>query len=154
MTFLKHCKTGLLAFWLAPKNHGKSGLHHEHVAPHEKTERRGMSNSLPLNPFMSALGRLRGDVEIGAAWAHRHEWVEGQAVAHSAPLPDLDIPAKPPKGTNHSRAPIEGNVHLLLDSNGRQTVSLERRTSGITIESREQWLASEAKKARIAGGVR
>ena len=32
MTFLKHCKTGLLAFWLAPKNHGKSGLHHEHVA--------------------------------------------------------------------------------------------------------------------------
>ena len=32
MTFLKHCKTGLLAFWLAPKNPGKSGLHHEHVA--------------------------------------------------------------------------------------------------------------------------
>ena len=25
MTFLKHCKTGLLAFWLAPKNHGKAG---------------------------------------------------------------------------------------------------------------------------------
>lgn len=43
MTFLKHCKTGLLAFWLAPKNHGKSGLHHEHVAPHEKTERRSMN---------------------------------------------------------------------------------------------------------------
>ena len=35
MTFLKHCKTGLLAFWLAPKNHGKSGLHHEHVAPQQ-----------------------------------------------------------------------------------------------------------------------
>ena len=47
MTFLKHCKTGLLAFWLAPKNHGKSGLHHEHVAPHEKTERRGMSFPIP-----------------------------------------------------------------------------------------------------------
>lgn len=44
-------------------------------------------------------------------------------------------------------------MHLLLDSNGRQTVSLERRTSGITIESREQKLASEAKTARIAGGV-
>ena len=35
MTFLKHCKTGLLAFWLAPKNHGKSGLHHEPVAPQQ-----------------------------------------------------------------------------------------------------------------------
>ena len=43
MTFLKHCKTGLLAFWLAPKNHGKSGLHHEHVAPHDNTELRGMN---------------------------------------------------------------------------------------------------------------
>ena len=47
MTFLKRCKTGLLAFWPAPKNHGKSGLHHEHVAPHEKTERRGMSFPIP-----------------------------------------------------------------------------------------------------------
>ena len=124
MTFLKHCKTGLLAFWLAPKNHGKSGLHHEHVAPHEKTERRGMSNSLPLNPFMSV--RPRGK----------------------------DMPSKAPRKTNHSRAPKSGNVHLLLDSNGRQTVSLERRTSGITIENREQRLASEAKLARLAGGVR
>ena len=35
MTFLKHCKTGLLAFWLAPKNHEKSGLHHEPVAPQQ-----------------------------------------------------------------------------------------------------------------------
>ena len=58
-----------------------------------------------------------------------------------------------PRKTNHSCAPKSGNVHLLLDSNGRQTVSLERRTSGITIESREQKLASEAKTARIAGGV-
>jgi hypothetical protein len=83
-----------------------------------------MSNSLPLNPFMSV--RPRGK----------------------------DAPSKAPRKTNHSRAPIEGNVHLLLDSNGRQTVSLERRPSGITIENREQRLASEAKQARLAGGVR
>ena len=64
-------------------------------------------------------------------------------------------PAKAPRKTNHSRAPIEGNVHLLLDSNGRQTVSLERRTKGgITIENREQRLANEAKLARLVGGVR
>ena len=63
-------------------------------------------------------------------------------------------PSKAPRKTNHSKAPKSGNVHLLLDSNGRQTVSLERRPSGITIENREQSLASEAKTARIAGGVR
>ena len=64
-------------------------------------------------------------------------------------------PAKAPRKTNHSKAPKTGNVHLLLDSNGRQTVSLERRTTGgITIENREQRLASEAKLARLAGGVR
>ena len=63
-------------------------------------------------------------------------------------------PAKAPRKTNHSRAPKQGNVHLLLDSNGRQTVSLERRTSGITIENREQRLANEAKLARLVGGVR
>jgi Fic family protein len=67
---------------------------------------------------------------------------------------DAASTAKQPRKTNHSKAPMEGNVHLLLDSNGRQTVSLERRTSGITIENREQRLASEAKQARIAGGVR
>ena len=83
-----------------------------------------MSNSLPLNPFMSV--RRRGK----------------------------DAPSTAPRKTNHSKAPKSGNVHLLLDSNGRQTVSLERRPSGITIESREQKLASEAKTARIAGGVR
>jgi hypothetical protein len=66
----------------------------------------------------------------------------------------VDAPAKAPRKTNHSRAPKQGNVHLLLDSNGRQTVSLERRPSGITIENREQRLASEAKLARLAGGVR
>ena len=64
-------------------------------------------------------------------------------------------PSKAPRKTNHSKAPKSGNVHLLLDSNGRQTVSLERRTTGgITIENREQRLASEAKLARLAGGVR
>ena len=84
-----------------------------------------MSNSLPLNPFMSV--RPRGK----------------------------DAPSRAPRKTNHSRAPIEGNVHLLLDSNGRQTVSLERRTTGgITIENREQRLANEAKLALLVGGVR
>ena len=84
-----------------------------------------MSNSLPLNPFMSV--RPRGK----------------------------DAPSKAPRKTNHSRAPKSGNVHLLLDSNGRQTVSLERRTTGgITIENREQRLANEAKLARLVGGVR
>ena len=66
-----------------------------------------------------------------------------------------DAPSKAPRKTNHSKAPKSGNVHLLLDSNGRQTVSLERRiTGGITIENREQRLANEAKLARLAGGVR
>ena len=61
-------------------------------------------------------------------------------------------PAKAPRKTNHSRAPKQGNVHLLLDSNGRQTVSLERRTKGgITIENREQSAASLAKTQRIKG---
>ena len=61
-------------------------------------------------------------------------------------------PAKAPRKTNHSRAPKDGNVHLLLDSNGRQTVSLERRTKGgITIETREQSAASLAKTQRIKG---
>ena len=70
------------------------------------------------------------------------------------PRAAVEAPAKAPRKTNHSRAPIEGNVHLLLDSNGRKTVSLERRPSGITIENREQRLANEAKLARLVGGVR
>lgn len=70
------------------------------------------------------------------------------------PRAAVEAPAKAPRKTNHSKAPKVGNVHLLLDSNGRQTVSLERRTSGITIENREQRLASEAKQARLVGGVR
>lgn len=66
----------------------------------------------------------------------------------------VDAPAKAPRKTNHSKAPKEGSLRLLLDSNGRQTVSLERRPSGITIENREQRLANEAKLARLVGGVR
>ena len=62
-----------------------------------------------------------------------------------------EAPAKAPRKTNHSKAPKSGNVHLLLDSNGRQTVSLERRTSGITIENREQGAASLARYQRIKG---
>lgn len=64
-----------------------------------------------------------------------------------------DAPSKAPRKTNHSRAPIEGNVHLALDRNGRQTVSLAPRTAGaITIESREQSAASLAKRQRISKG--
>ena len=63
-------------------------------------------------------------------------------------------PAKAPRKTSTSKAPMEGNVHLALDRNGRRTVTLAPRASGITIETREQWLASEAKLARFAGGVR
>lgn len=65
--------------------------------------------------------------------------------------PDLDIPAAPPRKTNRSAAPIEGNVQQALDRNGRRTVSLAPRTAGaITIESREQSAASLAKRQRIS----
>jgi len=63
-------------------------------------------------------------------------------------------PSKAPRKTNHSKAPMDGNVHEVLayDRNGRRTVSLERRTKGgITIESREQSAASLAKTQRIKG---
>ena len=46
------------------------------------------------------------------------------------------------------------DVVVRQDSKGRRTVSLERRTSGITIENRAQRLANEAKLARLVGGVR
>lgn len=65
--------------------------------------------------------------------------------------PNLDIPARPPRGTNHSKAPKSGNVHLLLDVNGRKTVSIERRVIGsITIETRAQSQASVDKRKRIS----
>lgn len=60
-------------------------------------------------------------------------------------------PAKAPRKTNTSRAPQEGNVHLTLDRNGRRTVTLAPRASGITIESREQSAASLSKTQRIKG---
>ena len=60
-------------------------------------------------------------------------------------------PAKAPRKTNRSRAPIEGNVHMALDRNGRRAVPLAPRASGITIESREQSAASLAKTQRIKG---
>lgn len=65
-----------------------------------------------------------------------------------------DAPSKPPHKTNHSKAPASGNVHLLLDSNGRATVPLKPRPSGITIPTREQSAASLARNQRIKlGGV-
>lgn len=67
--------------------------------------------------------------------------------------PDLDIPAAPPRKTNHSRAPIEGNVQRALDSKGRPSVSLAPRTLGaISIESREAGVASVDKRKRISKG--
>lgn len=67
------------------------------------------------------------------------------------PRAAVEAPVKAPRKTNHSKAPKSGNVHLLLGSNGRRTVSLERRTSGITIENREQGAASLARYQRIKG---
>ena len=67
------------------------------------------------------------------------------------PRAAVEAPAKAPRKTNHSRAPQAGNVHLALDRNGRRTVSLERRPSGITIENREQGAASLARYQRIKG---
>ena len=81
-----------------------------------------MSNSLPLNPFLSV--RPRGP----------------------------DMPSAKPlrKTTNTSSNSAFGSVKT-LDRLGRQTVSLAPRTSGITIESREQSAASLAKTQRIKG---
>ena len=64
----------------------------------------------------------------------------------------VDAPAKAPRKTNHSKAPMDGNVHMALDRNGRRTVSLERKTKGgITIETREQSAASLARNQKIRG---
>lgn len=65
--------------------------------------------------------------------------------------PDIATPAALPKRTNTSKAPKSGNVHLLLDTNGRKTVGIERRTKGgITIESRAESQASVDKRKRIS----
>lgn len=71
------------------------------------------------------------------------------------PQGKTEAPAKAPRKTNRSRAPIEGNVHEVLayDRNGRRTVSLERKTKGgIVIENREQSAASVEKRKRISKG--
>lgn len=84
-----------------------------------------MNHSLPLNAFQSV--RPRG--------------------------PDLDIPAAAPRKTNHSRAPIEGNVQRALDSNGRPTVTTGPRTQGaITLNTRRPSAATLAKQARAGSG--
>ena len=77
----------------------------------------------------------------------------------SFPIPrprGKDMPSAKPlrKTTNTSSNSAFGSVKT-LDRLGRQTVSLAPRTKGgITIENREQRLASEAKTARIARGGR
>lgn len=68
--------------------------------------------------------------------------------------PDVDIPVIPPRKTNASKAPQQGNVHMALDRNGRRTVGLAPRKSGIVIENHEQSAASLAKSQRISKGAR
>ena len=95
------------------------------MAPHEKTELRGMSNSLPLNPFLSV--RPRGK--------------------------DMPSAPVPRKTTNTSSNSAFGPVKT-LDRLGRQTVSLAPRTTGaIAIEGREQGAASTQKRAAIRRGM-
>jgi hypothetical protein len=60
-------------------------------------------------------------------------------------------PVKAPRKTNSSRAPQQGNVHLLLDRKGRATVSLAPRKSGIVIEGREKGAESIERRKRIKG---
>ena len=84
-----------------------------------------MSNSLPLNPFMSV--RPRGK----------------------------DMPSAKPlrKTTNTSSNSAFGSVKT-LDRLGRQTVSLAPRTTGaIAIEGREQGAASTQKRAALQRGM-
>lgn len=64
---------------------------------------------------------------------------------------DAAATAKQPRKTNTSKAPMEGNVHLALDRNGRATVSLAPRKSGIVIEGREKGAESIERRKRIKG---
>lgn len=67
--------------------------------------------------------------------------------------PDLDTPAAAPRKTNHSRAPIEGNVQRALDSTGRPTVTMPPRATGaISLNTRRPSAATLAKQARAASG--
>lgn len=84
-----------------------------------------MSNSLPLNPFLSV--RPRGK----------------------------DMPSAKPlrKTTNTSSNNSFGSVKT-LDARGRQTVSLAPRTTGaIAIEGREQGAASTAKRRALVRAI-
>ena len=81
-----------------------------------------MSNSLPLNPFLSVRPRAQDTA-----------------------------PSKAPRKTNSSQAPQQGNVHLALDRKGRATVSLAPRKSGIVIEGREKGAESIERRKRIKG---
>lgn len=84
-----------------------------------------MSNSLPLNPFMSV--RPRGK--------------------------DMPSAPVPRKTTNTSSNSAFGSVKT-LDRLGRQTVSLAPRTTGaIAIESREQGQASADKRSKLIRGT-
>ena len=86
-----------------------------------------MSNSLPLNPFMSVRPR-------------------GKDMPSAKPL-------RKTTNTNTSSNSAFGSVKT-LDRLGRQTVSLAPRTTGaIAIEGREQGAASTQKRAAIRRGV-
>ena len=80
-----------------------------------------MTNSLPLNPFMSV--RPRGK----------------------------DMPSKAPRKTNHSRAPMDGPIRALDRNGRQTVSLAPRTAGAITIESREQSAASLAKTQRIKG---
>lgn len=84
-----------------------------------------MSNSLPINPFMSV--RPRGK--------------------------DMPSAPVPRKATNTSSNSAFGSVKT-LDRLGRQTVSLAPRTTGaIAIEGREQGAASADKRSKLIRGT-
>ena len=84
-----------------------------------------MSNSLPLNPFLSA--RPRGK--------------------------DMPSAPAPRKTTNTSSNSAFGSVKT-LDARGRQTVSLAPRVLGsISIEPREQAIASQDKRDALKRGL-
>ena len=84
-----------------------------------------MSNILPLNPFMSVRPK-------------------GKDMPRAKPLRNT---------TNTSSNSAFGSVKT-LDRLGRQTVSLEPRTTGaIAVEGREQGAASTQKRAALQRGM-
>ena len=84
-----------------------------------------MSNSLPLNPFMSVRPRGKG-------------------------MPS----AKPLRKTTNTSSNSAFSSVKTLDRLGRQTVSLAPRTTGaIAIEGREQGRASADKRSKLIRGM-